>query len=382
MEVEWTYFLSLSKYRSEMCKCLWTKQATTAIDIFLSVQKFLNIRAGSVELRDVNDLLWWYVNRKYADESIRLSFVRDNVKIVFFIQICVSQVYPTTSVPLYHCHSHIMYVRTHTTHTHTYLLDCHFRVCIYNVHHAGKRISDLSTTKHHIPCGNMSLIWYLFDLYEKHKWNTVQCWLLSKVSVCLLLAHNMTDYMALHIYTDNLSHLMGYQIDFYSSKNICIWLLNRFRHFQCRNFFVSTIHFVSDECAVPQIQIKSVSIISHLQTESVMGHRDNVIPLAKVLFVRFVIIFVSIHTIIKLKILFLSLFIWRGSMVVVTSLIWPNWYRFTSGLVSTIWIEYLASFFFFCQLSCEYALVQCSWFGSEFYNQQNSNNNTMIINKT
>lgn len=83
---------------------------------------------------------------------------------------------------------------------------------------------------------------------------------------------------------------------------------------------------------------KSVSSISDLYSYRVWFHW------LKCLFVSFVIIFVSIHTIIKLMLRFF-LFCFFGILaVVVTSLIWPNWYRFTSGLVSTIWIEYLAFF--------------------------------------
>lgn len=99
--------------------------------------------------------LLWYVNGKYADESIRLSFKRDNVEIVFHIQICVPYVCvrvclcivnPKSSLPLYHCQSHTLIrlplscVYIHIPSTHTHIQPARWQ----------NRISDLSTTKHRI----------------------------------------------------------------------------------------------------------------------------------------------------------------------------------------------------------------------------------------
>lgn len=82
-------------------------------------------------------------------------------------------------------------------------------------------------------------------------------------------------------------------------------LLNRFGHFQCRKISLASYSCVPVVCAVPQIRIKSISIISHLQTESVREREKTIwFHWPTCLFVRFVIIFVSIHTMIKLKILF------------------------------------------------------------------------------
>lgn len=215
-KVEWMY-LFFSKYRSQMCTNVYDKSNKKWRQLLTF---FVCMKICGYPCRKCwNERREWLLCDMSMENMQTNQFDYHSYEIMWkscfsykSCMMCISNELPSTLPAAHHERTHI--------HTRTNLLDCHFRVYVYYIHAPRwyKRISDLSTTKHHIPCGNMSLIWYLFDLYEKSKWKTVQC------QAKWAYACTQYDYMALHIHTGNLSHLMGYQIDFHSSKNICIWL--------------------------------------------------------------------------------------------------------------------------------------------------------------